>query len=292
MATVPHVLRGVFRFEKRIGAGGMGVVYRATDLNLKRDVAIKTLPRLTADHAVQLKREAQAMALLNHPNLAVIHGIESWRGTPFLVEEYLAGGTLADRLREGPMAVGEALEIGIGLAGVIGQLHASGIIHCDIKPSNIGFSQTGVMKLLDFGLAHLFREAGQVLTTLSVRGDEPGDSTSVVTRAGVIGDACLHVTRSGVWGVAIGRLGSVVPVGGALRSDRWTAAVCRAEQGRRDPQRDARRKTGPLVAAEGLPAGGRAVLRPIPGTRDRRSSCQRRRSHGSTDCLAPGSPLS
>ena len=110
-AAVPHVLRGVFQLEKRIGAGGMGVVYRAVDLSLKRPVAIKTLPRLKQDQGAQLMREAQAMASLNHVNLAVIYGIEFWRATPFLVEEYLAGGTLADRLRRDPLPVAEALDL-------------------------------------------------------------------------------------------------------------------------------------------------------------------------------------
>jgi hypothetical protein len=183
-AAVPHVLRGVFRFERRVGAGGMGVVYRATDLNLRRQVAIKTLPRLTPHHAAQLTREAQAMASINHTNLAVIYGIESWRGTPFLIEEYMAGGTLADKLRGGPMCVREVLELGRSLAGVIGQLHASDIVHCDIKPSNIGFSQASVMKLLDFGIAHLLRDAATGLSTIP---DRTGELSTIVTKRGIIG---------------------------------------------------------------------------------------------------------
>jgi hypothetical protein len=185
-AGVPHMLRGVFEFERRIGAGGMGVVYRATDLSLKRTVAIKTLPRLTSRHAAQLKREAQAMASLSHVNLAVIYGIESWRGTPFLIEEYLAGGTLVNRLTDGPLPLSDALDVGVTLAGVVGHLHASGIIHCDIKASNIGFTQSGVLKLLDFGIAYLLRDAGDELTTLTDREDENPLSV-IVTRRGVIG---------------------------------------------------------------------------------------------------------
>jgi hypothetical protein len=187
-APVPHVLRGVFQLEKRIGAGGMGVVYRATDLSLKRTVAIKTLPRVKRDHGTQLMREAQAMASLNHINLAVIYGIESWRGTPFLVEEYLAGGTLVDRLRTGPMPVREALDLGATLASVVGQLHAAGIIHCDIKSSNIGFSQSGVMKLLDFGIAYLLRDVGDAVTeTITDLGEIPGELSVILTNRGIIG---------------------------------------------------------------------------------------------------------
>jgi hypothetical protein len=187
-AAVPHVLRGIFQLERRIGSGGMGVVYRATDLRLKRTVAIKTLPRLKRDHGAQLMREAQAMASLNHVNLAVIYGIESWRGTPFLVEEYLAGGTLVDRLRSGPLPVTEALDFVATLAGVVAQLHAAGIIHCDIKSSNIGFSQTDVIKLLDFGIAYLLRDVGDAVTeTISDLGEIPSELSVIVTNRGIIG---------------------------------------------------------------------------------------------------------
>ena len=185
----PHLLRGVFRFEQRIGAGGMGVVYRATDINLGREVAIKTLPRVTPDHAAQLKREAQAMASVVHLNLAVIYGIESWRGTPFLVEEYLAGGMLSHHLRRGPLPVGEAIDLGIALSGVLGQLHASGIIHCDVKSSNIGFSSAGVVKLVDFGLAYLLRDSGaELAATITASGDEvPGELGIILTKRGLMG---------------------------------------------------------------------------------------------------------
>ena len=158
-AAAPHVLRGIFRLEQRIGAGGMGVVYRAVDLNLGRDVAIKTLPRLGPDQSDRLHREARAMAAVTHPNLAVIHGIESWQGIPFLVEEYLAGGTLAHSLMESRPTLPEAIRLGITLADVLEQLHLAGIMHCDVKPGNIGFTQGGVVKLLDFGLARLLRDA-------------------------------------------------------------------------------------------------------------------------------------
>ncbi len=159
-AAAPHILRGIFRLEHRIGAGGMGVVYYARDLSLGRSVAIKTLPRMTPRHAAQLRREARAMATLTHPNLAVIFGIETWRGIPFLVEEFLAGGTLTARLAGGCLAVGEMLELGATLAGALEYLHGTGVIHRDIKPSNIGYSGTGVPKLLDFGLARLSESTG------------------------------------------------------------------------------------------------------------------------------------
>ncbi len=167
-AHVPHLLRGTFRLEQRLGAGGMGVVYRAVDVNLGRAVAIKTLPKMSTTQAARLRKEARAMAMVTHPNLAVIHGIETWRDIPFLVEEYLAGGTLADRLSSSRPSLAEAMHLGITLADALEQLHVGRILHCDIKPSNIGFTQHGVVKLLDFGLARLLREVSppsEVLTS-------------------------------------------------------------------------------------------------------------------------------
>jgi GAF domain-containing protein len=157
-ASVPFVLRGVFQFERRIGAGGMGVVYKAVDLNLGRDVAIKALPRTSPELIARLRREARAMAAVSHPNLAVIHGVETWQGVPLLVQEFLAGGTLAERLANARPDLDDVIDLGITLADVLHYLHTSGVIHCDIKPSNIGFTQLGVVKLLDFGLARVMRE--------------------------------------------------------------------------------------------------------------------------------------
>jgi hypothetical protein len=175
-AAVPHVLRGVFRLEERIGAGGMGVVYRAVDLHLRRDVAIKALPHVTPAGVARLRREAQAMAAVSHPNLAVIHGIETWRDRPFLVQEYLAGGTLAHRLSMARPTVGDALTLGITLADLLQYLHGSGVIHCDIKPSNIGFTQHNLVKLLDFGLARVLRDmqASTAQAISSAVGERPG----------------------------------------------------------------------------------------------------------------------
>jgi hypothetical protein len=153
--AAPHTLRGIYRLDRKIGAGGMGVVYFARDLNLERPVAIKTLPAMSPEHAARLRTEARAMAAVHHPNLAVIHGVETWQGIPFLVQEYLAGGTLADRLSVRVMAPADALQLCATIAEALEHLHAAGIIHRDVKPSNIGFTERDVPKLLDFGLAKL-----------------------------------------------------------------------------------------------------------------------------------------
>ena len=154
-SAAPHTLRGIYRLDHKIGAGGMGVVYLARDLNLDRPVAIKTLPLVSPEHSARLRTEARAMAAVQHPNLAVIHGIETWQGTPFLVQEFLAGGTLADRLNVRPMTIADTLQLGATIAHALEHLHTAGIVHCDVKPSNIGFTERGVPKLLDFGLAKL-----------------------------------------------------------------------------------------------------------------------------------------
>ena len=155
-APVPLTLRQAFRFERRLGAGGMGVVYRAADLSLKRAVAIKTLPRVSPMRAERLRDEARTMARLQHPHLATIHGVETWRGTPLLVVEFLAGGTLADRLRTGPLPLDTVTGLGLRLSDALEHIHLADMVHCDIKPSNIGFSGNGTLKLLDFGLAQWF----------------------------------------------------------------------------------------------------------------------------------------
>jgi hypothetical protein len=155
-ASVPCVLAGKFRLEKRVGAGAMGVVYRAVDLTLRRHVAIKTLPRISTAAAVWLRREARAIAAVTHPNLAMILGTETWRGTPVLVFEFLDGGTLADRLIQDALTARQAIDLGIAVAAALDRIHNVGMLHRDVKPSNIGFTGDQVPKLMDFGLARIF----------------------------------------------------------------------------------------------------------------------------------------
>ena len=163
---VPKLLAGKFRLTRRLGSGGMGAVYLARDLRLERDVAIKTLTERYFVRLVGLKPEAWAMSTVTHPAVAQIHGIESWRGRPFLVVEFLAGGTLEDRLREGPLAPSQAVSVVARLADALAALHEKGFLHGDVKPSNIGFTSEGSPKLLDFGLAHAVDDATIVGGTL------------------------------------------------------------------------------------------------------------------------------
>ena len=137
----------------------MGVVYRAIDRTLDRPVALKTLPKVSVDHSIRLRREARTMAALAHPHLATVYGVESWRGRPMLVVEYLDGGTLADRLRRGPVSHVEWKAMGSRVLEALAHVHANGFLHRDVKPSNIGFTGRNVVKLLDFGLASLTEQA-------------------------------------------------------------------------------------------------------------------------------------
>ena len=150
---VPVLLAGKYRLTRRLGSGGMGMAYAALDMQLQRDVAVKTLSGMSVARLMALRSEGWAMASVQHPALAQIHGIESWRGRPLLVVEFLAGGTLADRLRQGPIAPPRAVAISAALADALVALHAAGYLHRDIKPSNIAFTSDGSPKLLDFGLA-------------------------------------------------------------------------------------------------------------------------------------------
>ena len=166
---VPYVLPGKFRFEKRIGIGGMGVVYRGSDLSLGRPVAVKTLRRVSPEDAMRLRREARTAASVSHSHLAPVYGMETWQGTPILVMELLEGGTLAHRLLDrGRLPAAETVELGIRMADALGHLHSADILHRDIKPSNIGYTRADTPKLMDFGIARLMydlrreREEGEM----------------------------------------------------------------------------------------------------------------------------------
>jgi serine/threonine-protein kinase len=147
---------GPYEIESFLGAGGMGEVYRARDLTLGRDVAIKILPSLftaDADRRARFEREARLLAALNHPHIGAIYGFEHREGIHGLILEFVAGQTLAERLRAGPMPVRETLTIARQIAEALEAAHEKGIVHRDLKPANITITRDGVVKVLDFGLA-------------------------------------------------------------------------------------------------------------------------------------------
>ncbi|MCG6925345.1 MAG: serine/threonine-protein kinase [Acidobacteria bacterium] len=145
-----------YRITAAIGAGGMGEVYRATDTNLDREVAIKVLPAEVAqdpDRLGRFKREAHLLASLNHPNVAAIYGLEEADGKPFLALELVEGEDLKERLARGPIPVDEAVEVAEQIAEALEEAHAKGIVHRDLKPANVKLTPDGKVKVLDFGLA-------------------------------------------------------------------------------------------------------------------------------------------
>ena len=187
------VFGGHFRFGNLLGRGGMGEVYRAHDVQLHRDVALKMLPRSFAfarDRVERFKREAQVLASLNHPNIAGIHGLEEWDGVYALVLELVEGPTLADRLAAGPIRMEEALSIARQIAVALQAAHERGIVHRDLKPANLKAPDEGPLKVLDFGLAKL--------------NDEPGatDSSSVSAKLPIHAPSPAMSADGGILGTA------------------------------------------------------------------------------------------
>lgn len=152
---------GPYRIIGELGRGGMGVVYRAQDTRLGRQVALKVLPRLLSNDAhrmARFHREAQTLAALNHPNIASLYGLEDSDGTYALVIELVEGPTLGDRIEHGPLVVEEVVLIACQIADALESAHEKGIIHRDLKPHNIKVTSGGTVKILDFGLAKALDE--------------------------------------------------------------------------------------------------------------------------------------
>src|SRR5262245_33052768 len=162
MALTIGTQLGSHEITALLGKGGMGEVYRAHDLKLKREVAIKILPEgfsRDTDRLSRFQREAEVLASLNHPNIAAIHDLEETDGTRYLVLELVEGETLAERIARGPIPVDEALNISIQICEALEGAHERGIIHRDLKPANVKITPEGKIKVLDFGLAKAMENA-------------------------------------------------------------------------------------------------------------------------------------
>src|ERR1700678_1717045 len=161
---------GHYRIVEKIGAGGMGEVYRAHDERLERDVALKVLPPgMLADEAARkrFRKEALVLAKLNHPNIETIYEFASQDGVDFLAMELVAGMTLGQKLDGGPLTNQEVLSIGAQIAEGLSAAHEKGVVHCDLKPANVMVMSNGHAKVLDFGLARFFHPSNDSATTES-----------------------------------------------------------------------------------------------------------------------------
>ena len=179
-----------YRLFEKLGAGGMGEVYRAKDTKLGRDVAIKILPEAFArqpDRLARLRREAQVLAALNHPNIAAIYDLDESHEHCLLALELVPGPTLVECLQRGPLPMRAALDAFRQIAGALAAAHEKGIIHRDLKPANIKLTPEGQIKLLDFGLAK---------ATAALPGSDSGDLTTAtqMTEAGTVLGTILYMS--------------------------------------------------------------------------------------------------
>jgi hypothetical protein len=172
-----HLIDSRYRILNRLGEGGMGVVYLATDEQLRRTIALKVLSPQSGHDADRLRRfrnEARVLSTLNHPHIVTIYEVGEEGGAPFFVMEFVDGETLRSRLREGPLPVGEVLDLASQVARGLAAAHEQGLIHRDIKPENVMIRRDGYVKILDFGIARL-RDADPDAATVT------GNSVQTVT---------------------------------------------------------------------------------------------------------------
>jgi len=215
---------GPYEISARIGEGGMGEVWRATDTRLKREVAIKVLPAaFTQDpeRLARFEREATLLASLNHPNIAQIYGLETSGETRALVMELVDGPTLAERLERGALPLDESLSIAKQIAEALEEAHEKGIVHRDLKPQNVKASIEGKVKVLDFGLAKAMEPAG------AVSGTSPADVARSPT---LMNSPTLTGTHGTQLGVILGTAAYMSPEqakGRAVdrRADIWAFGV-------------------------------------------------------------------
>ena len=167
---------GRYRIEEEIGAGGMGVVYRAYDEKLERDLALKVLsPGALNDEAARkrFRNEARVLSRLNHPAIQTIHDFDTYDGHDYLVSELVPGLSLDTRLQSGALPEKEVVDLGVQLAQGLAAAHAAGVLHRDLKPANLRVTFDGRLKILDFGLATLSREALLTLSTTQTLATAP-----------------------------------------------------------------------------------------------------------------------
>src|SRR6266498_1688481 len=176
---------GRYEIRSKLGAGGMGEVYRARDMQLGREVAIKVIASAFAidkDRLRRFEQEACAAGALNHPNVLTVHDISTHDGSPYVVSELLEGETLRQRISGTPLAQRRVIEYALQIANGLAAAHEKGIIHRDLKPDNIFITNDGRVKILDFGLAKLIEPDGnQIQTDVPTRGIDTNPGVVVGT---------------------------------------------------------------------------------------------------------------
>ena len=203
-----------YKVTEKIGQGGMGEVYRATDTKLDRDVALKVLPEAFAQdeqRMARFAREAKVLASLNHPNIASIYGLEEADGKQALVLELVEGEDLADRIRRGAIPLGESLKIALQITEALEAAHEKGIIHRDLKPANVKITPEGVVKVLDFGLAKAMEE-DVVLEDIS----QSPTISQLATKAGIILGTAAYMSPEQAKGKPVDKRADVWAFGAVL----------------------------------------------------------------------------
>jgi WD40 repeat protein len=211
MSLTPGAKLGPYEIVALVGAGGMGEVYRARDSRLKRDVAVKVLPRalsLDADRLRRFEQEALATAALNHPNILAVFDIGASEGSPYVVSELLEGETLRERMRSGSTPVRKALDYALQIAHGLAAAHEKGIIHRDLKPENLFLTKDGRLKILDFGLAKLTQAEPSPHTSLA--------TVSHGTEAGMVLGTAGYMSPEQVRGLALDTRSDIFSFGAIL----------------------------------------------------------------------------
>jgi eukaryotic-like serine/threonine-protein kinase len=220
LALVPGSRIGPYDITAQVGAGGMGEVYRATDTNLKREVAIKVLPAsLAADpeRLSRFQREAEVLAALNHPNIATIHGLEKSAEHTALVMELVDGEDLSQRIARGAIPVDEALPIAKQIAEALEAAHEQGIIHRDLKPANIKVRDDGTVKVLDFGLAKALDQGTRIADQGSGEAaNSPTITSPAMTMRGVILGTAAYMSPEQARGKAVSKRADIWAFGAVL----------------------------------------------------------------------------
>ena len=290
MPLSPGTRLGHYDVTALLGEGEMGQVWQATDTQLGRQVALKILPDAFAadpDRLARFKREAQILASLNHPNIAAIYGIEEAEGTRALVLELVEGPTLADRLKQGPIPIDEALPIAKQIAEALEAAHEQGVIHRDLKPANVKVKDDGTVKVLDFGLAKAFQpDAGDPALSQS-----PTISlTAAATQMGMVLGTAAYMAPEQAKGKVVDKRADVWAFGCVLFEMLTSRRVFEASdvsevlalvlvQGSRLDERPDRRARGCPYAA-----------RPVPHEEPERSAARHRRgARGAARCELDGS---